>query len=201
MYCILLRYANGGLMGLHKIPEGHVGVYYRGGALRDRVTGPGFHWKLPLVDMHHAVQVTVQTDKVTNIPCGTSGGTIIRFDKVEVVNQLQAQAAHEIVKNYTVHYDKTWIYDKIHHEINQFCSRHTLQEVYIDKVRVAFFCWIGRFGQNSFWWVPSFLTFFPVPSHMHTHYLFPISPFHTHDTTHTVRSTRRDTPANVTARH
>jgi len=37
------------------------------------------------------------------------------------------------VKNYTVHYDKTWIYDKIHHEINQFCSRHTLQEVYIDK--------------------------------------------------------------------
>ena len=32
-----------------------------------------------------------------------------------------------------MHYDKTWIYDKIHHEINQFCSAHTLQEVYIDK--------------------------------------------------------------------
>uniref|UniRef100_A0A2K1ZEJ8 Band 7 domain-containing protein n=1 Tax=Populus trichocarpa TaxID=3694 RepID=A0A2K1ZEJ8_POPTR len=30
----------------------------------------------------------------------------------------------------TTHY--TWIYDKIHHEINQFCSHHTLQEVYID---------------------------------------------------------------------
>jgi len=25
-----------------------------------------------------------------------------------------------------------WIFDKIHHEINQFCSKHTLQEVYID---------------------------------------------------------------------
>jgi len=36
------------------------------------------------------------------------------------------------IKNYTVNYDKTWIFDKIHHEINQFCSRHTLQEVYID---------------------------------------------------------------------
>jgi len=125
------QYADG--MGLHKIPEGHVGVYYRGGALLDRVTGPGFHFKMPLIDDHYAVQVTVQTDKVTNIPCGTSGGAIISFDKVEVVNQLHANAAHAIVKNYTVHYDRTWIYDKIHHEINQFCSRHTLQEVYIDK--------------------------------------------------------------------
>ena len=26
-----------------------------------------------------------------------------------------------------------WIFDKIHHEINQFCSSHTLHEVYIDK--------------------------------------------------------------------
>ncbi len=35
------------------------------------------------------------------------------------------------IRNYTVNYDKTWIYDKIHHEVNQFCSKHTLQEVYI----------------------------------------------------------------------
>lgn len=119
--------------GLHKIPEGHIGIYYRGGALLDRVTNPGFHFSWPLVTEHFSVQTTVQTDKVANIPCGTSGGTIIRFDKVEVVNQLHADAAHAIVKNYTVHYDRTWIYDKIHHEINQFCSRHTLSEVYIEK--------------------------------------------------------------------
>ena len=110
-----------------------MGVYYRGGALLDRVTGPGFHVNAPLITRHEAVQVTVQTDKVINVPCGTSGGTIISFDKVEVVNQLSASAAHSIVKNYTVNYDKTWIYDKIHHEINQFCSQHSLQEVFIDK--------------------------------------------------------------------
>ena len=99
----------------------------------DRVTGPGYHMKMPLITSQFAVQVTVQTDKVTNIPCGTSGGTIISFDKVEVVNQLSADCAHSMIKNYTVHYDRTWIYDKIHHEINQFCSQHSLQEVYIDK--------------------------------------------------------------------
>lgn len=132
--CILTQNASGSLLGLHKIPEGHVGVYYRGGALMNRVTAPGFHFRTPLISDHYAVQVTIQTDKVTNIPCGTSGGTIITFEKVEVVNQLHAHAAHAIVKNYTVNYDRTWIYDKIHHEINQFCSRHTLQEVYIEKV-------------------------------------------------------------------
>ena len=39
---------------------------------------------------------------------------------------------HAIVKNYTADYDKSLIYNKIHHELNQFCSVHNLQEVYID---------------------------------------------------------------------
>mgnify|MGYP000725034242 FL=1 len=45
---------------------------------------------------------------------------------------MDASCRHDTIKNYTVDYDKTWIFDKIHHEINQFCSSHTLQEVYID---------------------------------------------------------------------
>ena len=75
--------------------------------------------------------MTVQTDSVTNIPCGTSGGVLINFGKVEVVNRLREDYVPETVRNYTTEYDKTWIFDKIHHEINQFCSGHTLQEVYI----------------------------------------------------------------------
>lgn len=38
----------------------------------------------------------------------------------------------DMVRNYTADYDKTLIFDKIHHELNQFCSVHTLHEVYID---------------------------------------------------------------------
>ena len=37
-----------------------------------------------------------------------------------------------MVKNYTADYDRTLIYNKIHHELNQFCSMHALHEVYID---------------------------------------------------------------------
>ena len=33
-------------------------------------------------------RTTLQTDEVKNVPCGTSGGVIIYFDRVEVVNIL-----------------------------------------------------------------------------------------------------------------
>jgi hypothetical protein len=33
-------------------------------------------------------QTTLQTDEVKNVPCGTSGGVMIYFDRVEVVNIL-----------------------------------------------------------------------------------------------------------------
>ena len=55
----------------------------------------------------------MQTDKVTEIPCGTAGGVVIYFDHIEVVNRLKKQYVHQTIKNYTVHYDKTWIFDKI----------------------------------------------------------------------------------------
>jgi len=119
--------------GIHQIPEGHIGVYFRGGALLEGISEPGWHTKLPGVTTYDTVQVTVQTDAVSNVPCGTQGGVVIHFEKIEVVNRLQKDHAWDTVKNYTVNYDKTWIYDKIHHEINQFCSKHTLNEVYIDK--------------------------------------------------------------------
>lgn len=65
---------------------------------------------------------------VKNIPCGTSGGTMIYFDKIEVVNILSRDAVIDIVRNYTVNYDRTLIFDKIHHEVNQFCSVNRLFE-------------------------------------------------------------------------
>ncbi|KPP63227.1 erlin-1-like [Scleropages formosus] len=117
---------------IHKIEEGHLAVYYRGGALLTSPNGPGYHIMLPFITTYRSVQTTLQTDEVKNVPCGTSGGVMIYFDRIEVVNMLVPSAVVEIVKNYTADYDKTLIFNKIHHELNQFCSIHTLQEVYID---------------------------------------------------------------------
>jgi len=117
---------------VHKIEEGHVGVYYRGGALLSQISHPGFHMMIPLLTSFRSVQVTIQTDEVTNVPCGTSGGVMIYFDRIEVVNHLNADSVFDIVKNFTADYDKTLIFNKVHHELNQFCSVHNLHEVYID---------------------------------------------------------------------
>ncbi|KAF5198265.1 Erlin-2, partial [Thalictrum thalictroides] len=124
--------ANSSFSVIHQVPEGHVGVYWRGGALLKTITEPGFHLKLPLITHFEPIQVTLQTDEVKDIPCGTKGGVMISFEKIEVVNRLSKEYVYETLLNYGVHYDKTWIYDKIHHEINQFCSAQSLQQVYID---------------------------------------------------------------------
>ncbi|XP_068468410.1 uncharacterized protein [Phaseolus vulgaris] len=116
---------------LHQVPEGHVGVYWRGGALLKTITEPGAEYSV-IFFSYEPVQVTLQTDQVTDIPCGTKGGVMINFEKIEVVNRLHKEFVFETLLNYGVGYDKTWIYDKIHHEINQFCSSHSLQQVYID---------------------------------------------------------------------
>ena len=74
---------------------------------------PGWNFMFPFITTVENVQVTVQTDKVNNVPCGTSGGVNVMFEQIEVVNRLNKHLAQETVKNYTVNYDKTWIFDKI----------------------------------------------------------------------------------------
>ncbi|KAI3929902.1 hypothetical protein MKW98_004056 [Papaver atlanticum] len=130
---IFMSTSNSTFSILYQVPEGHVGVYWRGGALLKTITDPGFHMKMPLITQFEPVQVTLQKDQVKDIPCGTKGGVMIYFEKIEVVNRLRKDYVYETLLNYGVQYDKLWIYDKIHHEINQFCSAQSLQQVYIDK--------------------------------------------------------------------
>lgn len=117
---------------LHKVDEGHVAVYYRGGALLQTTSYPGFHFMLPFITSYRQIQITTQTDEVINIPCGTSGGVMIYFDRIEVVNILRSDSVLSVVRNFTADYDKPLIFDKVHHEVNQFCSTQNLHSVYID---------------------------------------------------------------------
>lgn len=64
----------------------------QGGALLSHVSNPGFHMMVPLLTSYRSVQVTLQTDEVKNVPCGTSGGVMIYFDRIEVVNILDASS-------------------------------------------------------------------------------------------------------------
>jgi erlin len=46
--------------------------------------------------------------------CGTSGGVVVMFDKIEVVNQLQYDHVWDTVKEYSAEYDSLWIFEKVH---------------------------------------------------------------------------------------
>merc|ERR1719242_952344 len=54
----------------------------------------------PLITNVYQIQTTIQTDEIRNIPCGTSGGVMIYFGRIEVVNQLSVSAVNDIVRNY-----------------------------------------------------------------------------------------------------
>lgn len=54
---------------------------------------PGWHVMMPIITSVEPVQVTLQTDKVNNVPCGTSGGVTILFEQIEVVNRLKKSLA------------------------------------------------------------------------------------------------------------
>ena len=71
--------------------------------------------------------------EVNNIACGTSGGVTISFDRVEVVNQLDKNSVIKVVREFGTDYDQPLIFQKLHSEINQFCSRTSLREVLIER--------------------------------------------------------------------
>ena len=43
---------------LHKVEEGNVAVYYRGGALLQTTATPGYHFMLPFITSFKSIQVT-----------------------------------------------------------------------------------------------------------------------------------------------
>jgi len=87
--------------GFHEVSEGYVGLYKRFGVLQKKLAEPGYHFSIPFVEEFIEIKVTIQTDEVKNIPCGTSNGTLVYFDKIEVVNKLRKDMAYRTVLNYT----------------------------------------------------------------------------------------------------
>ena len=116
-----------------QVDSGKVGIIYRAGKLQSELLNPGYGIVIPYIDIVEQVSVSFVTERIENVPCGTNGGVNIYFDLIEVVHRLKRTSVIETVANYSTQYAKTWIVDRIHHEMNQFCSTATLQDVYIAK--------------------------------------------------------------------
>ncbi|ETW06214.1 hypothetical protein, variant 2 [Aphanomyces invadans] len=116
---------------LHRIEEGSVGVYWRGGRLLNVTSTPGYHLQWPILTTHSNVQVSFKTTVVHDVPCGTASGVLIRFHQVEIVHRLRSAFVLDTVRNYSMRFEKLWIEDVTYHEINLLCSKFSLDQVYI----------------------------------------------------------------------
>ncbi|ETV67146.1 hypothetical protein, variant 2 [Aphanomyces astaci] len=116
---------------LHRIEEGSVGVYWRGGRLLNMTSAPGYHLQWPILTKHANVQVSFKTSVVLDVPCGTASGVLVRFQQVEIVHRLRPHLVLDTMRNYSLRFEKLWIEDVTYHEINVLCSKYTLHQVYI----------------------------------------------------------------------
>ena len=64
----------------HKINEGHVGVYFKYGALQDRVNDPGVHFLLPFVEDYREVKIRPETFSVDPVVAITKDGIENTFE-------------------------------------------------------------------------------------------------------------------------
>lgn len=117
---------------VHKCQQGHRCVYYFGGELQKSISDPGYHLKLPHFTSYNNVQITWQTDKLTNVMCGSSQGGHAFLD-IEVVNKLSSsdKCILKVIGEHTIDYDKPLIYDYIPSEVAQFCKDYTLDDIVI----------------------------------------------------------------------
>lgn len=94
---------------------------------------PGIHLAVPGIHEVLSIKTTVETHTIADIPCGTSTGVLLNFEKVEVVSRLKTELAYQTVKNYSTNYNELFIRDKVHYLVNKFCSKYSVREVAVDK--------------------------------------------------------------------
>ena len=122
-----------GLLGHHRIAEMHVGIFYIGGALQPTVAQPGFHFSPPFITKLITVPISFQTIIVNHAPCGTKGGVVVSFDRIEVVFRLSPATVLSTVQKYGALYATTWITEPLPALVNDLCGSMDLAELYILK--------------------------------------------------------------------
>lgn len=122
-----------GLLCLSAVPEGYVGVIYRGSVLQNHTLHPGFHLTIPILDRIEHVQITLQSDLVQNVRVGTMGGLSLKFDRIETLNQLSIDHVIPIIRNYGIEYDQTLIYRFVESELNAIASTKSLEALTITE--------------------------------------------------------------------
>jgi len=92
------------LLGFYAVKEGEIVLIKQFGVLKKDIIEPGIHFRIPIYQEILRINLMIQTDIVEKVPCGTSNGLLVIFEKIEVVNRLEKRHVYKTVLNYTEAY-------------------------------------------------------------------------------------------------
>jgi len=119
--------------GYHEIKEGHVGVYYRFGALRDRTTDPGMHFMKPFIDTFKLILIRPEERDLGYMDAVTKDGIEITFKGVSVLSKTKKDAVVNLIKQFGMDFKTVLIYDRVREDLRIFCANKTIDEVYNEQ--------------------------------------------------------------------
>jgi len=117
----------------HKINEGNVGIYFKYGALMDRVTLPGVHFMQPFVSDYEEIKIRPHTDTLDPIVSVTKDGIQNTFKDIQIITRIKMDKLIPMAKQYGLEFKNALVFDRIKEELRIYCANHTIDEVYNTK--------------------------------------------------------------------
>jgi len=117
----------------HKINEGFVGIYFRHGAIQNRVSEPGVHLMRPFIDDYTEVQIRPETHTMEPVKAITKDGITNTFKEINVITRVTKEKLIFMAKKYGVDFKQSLVFDRIKEELRIFCANHTIDQVYNTK--------------------------------------------------------------------
>lgn len=85
-YVTIISIICGSLFSLiHRVDHGYICVYFRGGYLINKISGPGIHLRLPIITDTLKLPIKPKSEQLPKIDCTTSDGVKLVFDQVQIV--------------------------------------------------------------------------------------------------------------------
>ena len=110
-----------------------MGIYYRHGALKNRINEPGVHFMMPFVETFVEVQVRPETEQLDQVLAITQDGIENTFREITVITTIRKDKLFDMVKKYGPEFKRTLVYDRIKEDLRIFCANNTIDDVYNTK--------------------------------------------------------------------
>ena len=118
---------------LHHIDEGHVGVYFKNGALQDTVGNPGLNTMTPWVSTYEQITIRPRSEIVNSFNAVTKDAIQITFHDVEVISSVPQEHVLWLVKKFGVNFRTVLVFDRLREEVKKYAFSHDIDDVYNER--------------------------------------------------------------------